>query len=272
MWRWCSGAFRAVARSEGGLGSSSSGEWKLTQEDLLGPGFGGTGEPRFLGRLSRHRLELMLERVGILPALRARGFRRPTLSLDAGPTGETLRIVGGERRSEVLIELRVNRSRRVVPEMEVLFIEWLLLQNPRERFTERRPRLPGQGHPGLGLLREVLAWLVVLCEALELDGIAFLPAHFYTAALGRRHLRFLDPRHQARFEELAEAVSGFSLGAASHMIEQGRVRDGSTGEPVSWQPAPMVLAVSERLRRVLSGDRYDAARAEARGRLRYLLA
>src|SRR5581483_6457750 len=104
--------------------------------------------------------------------------------------GETIRVYGDAACRELLMELRVNRNRRVVPGMEVLYVECLLLQNPRAAFAGRLAPLPGQEHPGLGMLGEVAAWLVAMCEALGLDGIAFIPAHYYMAAIGQHHLRF----------------------------------------------------------------------------------
>ena len=63
----------------------------------------------------------------------------------------------------------------------LLRIEWLLMQNPRARFTAQRPRLPGQKHPGLGLLADVIALLIVACDRLQLGGLLFVPAHYHTA-------------------------------------------------------------------------------------------
>jgi acetoin utilization deacetylase AcuC-like enzyme len=135
----------------------------LSEEDLAGLVPGALRPTRFLSLFSRHGVELMLERAQILPLLRARGFRRLRVELvpesqpadprglDAGDDSATLRIVCEDRGEERLVELRARRGRGVVPGLELVAIEWLLLQNPRESFSERRPRLPGQEHPGLGL-------------------------------------------------------------------------------------------------------------------------
>lgn len=244
-------------------------DWRLTEADLPGSPVGEAGGHRVLGRYSRHAFELLLERLGILERLRDRGFRHPVLDVECiHGRGDTIRVWGDPGRRELLIELRVARDHTVVTGMEVLYVEWLLLQNPRTPFTGRLTPLPGQEHPGLGLLAELVGLLVVVCEALGLDGIVFEPAHYYTAALGQHHLRFLRPEDQARVEALHAAVADLSLAEAERAIAAGHVVN-AAGEPVRWQPAPMVYAVSERLRRLVAGPRYEDARAQARAKLAF---
>ena len=229
------------------------------------------GRLRFLSLFSRHGVELMLERAQILAQLRARGFRRLRVELDAADEPSTLRIVCEDRGDERLVELRAHRSRGLVPEMELVAIEWLLLQNPREPFSGRRPRLPGQEHPGLGLLRDLMSWLVVVCETHQLDGIHFVSAHYHVARQSRKLVRPIDPRDEARLRHLEDALAALPLPEATHAIEQGLVVDAS-GQPVAWQPVAAVLPVSERLRALVGGPDYQEAVARESARLDYRLA
>lgn len=250
--------------------TASDSDWGLTEEDLVGILPGVPRQTRFLNYYSKVGVELMLERFGIFNLLGAKGFRTPTLQLDLDhPLGQTLRVWNGGTGAELLIEVRLNRSTRAVPDMEALIIEWLLLQNPRIPFAAHRPPLPGQQHPGLGILTEVFGWLVVMCESLKLDGIFVHPSHFHIAALSRRHLRFLDPAHEALFRALAVTLAGLPLGAASRALDTREVWDRDSGEPVSWGVHPMVLAVSERLRERVEGRVYEAGAAAAHRRLEY---
>jgi acetoin utilization deacetylase AcuC-like enzyme len=251
-------------------GRRDEGDWGLSADDLLGLAM--QEDTRFLGQYSRHAVELQLEQLGLLDRVRARGFRNLTLTLDTPQgLGQTLRVFGDPARAELLMELKASRSRAIVPQHEVIEIEWLLLQNPRATFRGSRPQLPGQQHPGLGLMRDVAVWLVVVCERLRLDGIAFVPAQFYMAAVGTRRLRFVQPEAQARFEAMLDPLRKLSLAKANQAVNQGRLVDASTGEAVFWEPAPMLIAVSERLRRQLEGRTYREAVAAARARLRYRL-
>lgn len=239
----------------------------LTAEDLM-PGVGRLHTPtRFLNYYSSHGIELALERYGYLSRFRALGFPHPTLELQLDhPAGQTLRIYGDEGKDDLLVELRLRIDRRTAPGREMLFVEWLLLQNPRAPFRPSRPPLPGQKHPGLGLLRETTGLLVMICHRLGLDGLMFMPSHFHLAAQSESYLRFLRPRDQGRFRALCRALEGLSLKEATCAVEEGRVEDRSRGETFEWQPAPMVLPVSEDFKAEIEGEEYERETAEAAAR------
>ncbi len=267
LWRYRRLAEAAHARPPG---DEREELWSLRAEDLDGA-LGGFQRPqRFLGAFSRQRLELLLERTGFLERLRARGFAQPTLDLEVGaPAGDTLRIGSDPTRRELLMELRVAIDRRTLPGLSLLRLEWLLLQDPRRRFPPTRPPLPGQRHPGLGLLQDVFALLIVAGERLQLDGLLFVPSHYHLANQGRRWLRFVEPEHEGLLRALAKALAGKSLAEATHAVAAGQVIDATTGLPLAWLPMPMVLPVTEALRERVTGSDYEqrAAAAAAAPRL-----
>ena len=241
-------------------------DWTLSAEDLLA-NLGGPQRPqRLLGACSRQQLELMLERAGLLERLRQLGFPRPLVVFDLDhPGGETVRVHAAADRRELLAELRLRVDRRTAPGLALLRIEWLLLQNPREAFTPARRRLPGQDHPGLGMLRDLIALLAVAAERQQLDGLLWVPAHYHTAAQGRHASRCLRPGDEGLLRALVHAVAGLPLPVAARAVEQGWLLDGATGAPFVWKPMPMVVPASDHLRRQLEGDEYrrqaDAAEA-----------
>lgn len=245
-------------------------DWQLDDDDLDVLG-GVRPRHRLLGYYSPEGLEMTLERAGLTERLRQRGFPRPTLELALDPvSGETMRIWGDRERRELLVELRLAIDRQTLPELRLLRLEWLLLQDPRGRFTAERPRLPGQKHPGLGILGDIVALMVLTCEQLRLDGLIFVPGHFHTAVQGKKDLRFLDPEQEGTFRALEEALRGLPLAEATLAVDGKRVHDAATGLPFEWRPQAMVLAIGERLKQRL-GEDYErqAAAASHRDRGRF---
>ncbi|MCG8454857.1 MAG: hypothetical protein MI919_01140, partial [Holophagales bacterium] len=229
-------------------GSDASNPFGITEADLALPGWAGQQETRFLGFYTRHGLELALERFGFLDRLRDLGYPHPTLELMLeGAAGDTARIFGEPEKETLLVELRLGRDRHSVQGFELLSVEWLLMQNPRAEPAMSRPLLPGQSYPGLRLLTDVIALLIVVCDRLHLDGLVFVPSRFHIAAYGRSHLSFVDAEIQARFRAMLGFFADRPFAEAAAAVDQGRLEDADTGEPIRWQPAPMVLAVSERL-------------------------
>ncbi len=253
--------FRRLGKA--GLAKDDGLPFTFSEDDLAAIQPGLAPARLFLGHASRNRLELLLERSGILAHLRAKGFRNLRVDiLTPDAAGHTLRIVSRGGAGELLVEVRLSRSRNRIPGMEVLELEWLLLQNPRLPFSDRRPRLPGQQHPGLGILRDIMGWLFVVCEQHHLDGIYFVAAHYHIAMQSRRVLRFLKPEEEGRTRALAKALDGLALAEATQAIAAGRVVDEATGQPAGWEPTALVLPVSERLRTLVEGPEREA-RVEA---------
>jgi acetoin utilization deacetylase AcuC-like enzyme len=251
--------------------SASDGTWDISHQDIYGDLMGPKRSQRFLGYFSPHGVELALERSGFLDRLRQTGFSRPQVEFDLeNPAGETVRIYGDPSHRDLLVEVRLRRDLRSVPKMRLLSLEWLLMQNPQARFTPDRKRLPGQNHPGLGLLSDMMALLVLISEKLQFDGISFVPSHYHLAIKGKRYLRFLKPEDEAWFGAVRDAVRGLSLRTATRAVEEGQLVDGENN-PVAWRPMLMVIPLSARLRHLVGGSEYQTSLQALRDRYRFRL-
>jgi len=229
--------FSRIARQ---LSPDLLGETELTAADVEEAlGLGDRGAPRLLlGYYTPQGLEEGLHRYGILEQLRRLGYERLRVAVDRANLGDRARLLGeADGVEHVLVELVVER--RPVAGREALFVHWLLLQNPRAHFSARRPRLPGQEVPGLGMAREAAELLSRIARRLGLAGVAFRPTHYHTAYSARHGMTFVDPVRQGRFEALVRDLAGLSLLEATSAVEEGRVW--LDGMPYAWEADEMAL-------------------------------
>lgn len=213
---------------------------------------------RLLGYYSPLGVERAFERYGVLGKLRERGFADLELAVDpSDPDRQLVRIHGsrGDGPRALLVELVVRRRAATIAgagSVELLSVEWLLLQDPTARFSRERPRMPGQEHPGLGLAHDVQGLLVQACARLGLDGITSRPSHYHSAVEAAPDFRFQDPAAEGRFRAMRRVLAGRELDVAAWIVEDGRLRT-ADGAVVAWLASDHVLPVSARLRsRLLS--------------------
>jgi len=238
-------------------------DWGLNEHDLGGAGV--MPDTRFLGVYSRHGIELALEESGLMERLRQRGFMALRVAIDLDdPLGHTLRILAGETDPQVVVEMKLRVNRKMESGQPLLSVEWLLIQNAGTSFNLFRPLLPGQKFPGLGLLRDTVAVLIVVCERMDLDGLVFTPTHFHLARMSQPMASFADPVYQARLSALLHAVRNLRLNEAARAVETGSVEDTATGEPVLWEPTPMVIPVARSLKDFYGSTEYESRVAAAR--------
>jgi hypothetical protein len=78
--------------------------------------------------------------------------------------------------------------------LKITVIEWLAMQNPDASFTDDRPQLPGQTHPGLHVAKQLMQMVFELARKQGRDALLNFPEHFHNAWLySRRGLFFLNP-------------------------------------------------------------------------------
>ncbi len=209
-------------------------------DDDLGFPFEQKSQPAsLLGFYSAEGIEYALERYRILPFVRRLGFERLRVEVDKVSACDRARLFGVDSHNgveSVLMEVELDRRR--VAEFTVLFVNWLSLRNPRAAFGSKRPKLPGQEVPGLGLAREVTKLLELMAKRLVLDGVAFRPSWYHMAYAARHSARFVDPQRQGRFEALLRDLAAIPLLEATRALSEGRVL--LNGAPYVWEPDEMV--------------------------------
>lgn len=198
---------------------------------------------RLLGFYTADGVAYAMDKLGIITHLKGLGFDDLRVSLSAVAEGDAFRVFGWAGGGEHLLMESVMDRRRLRGR-DVLFVNWLLLQNPTTQFPNNRPALPGQDAPGLGLARE--SWLTfgLMARRLGLDGVAMRPSWYHVAFASRRALRFIDPARQGRFEALMRDLALVPLAELTHAVAEGRVT--LNGEPYTWEPSDMAWWMDDR--------------------------
>ncbi len=222
-------------------------DFSLAEIDLYTLNIGGRGEGLFLGYYSVKGLELIFNKYHIFEKIRKKGYGNPRILLDTSdPYKHRLRVVNeeGKKPVPVLIDLIV-RSETVCIDLpykspqngkkyETLAIEWLQMQDVRGQFSARRPRLPGQDHPGLGIGSEALELLVIAARRVGLQGIVNIPNHFHNAYFYSRIFHYENPREQAKLKAILRDLGKMPLYKLAWAMEEGAVLDAVSNKPFEW--------------------------------------
>jgi hypothetical protein len=201
-----------------------------------------------LGTYDVLALQALFDDTGVLSALRERGFA--DLEVRVETAGRALPHVllsgckGGERyvlldacvgEAVVRPEYFQRRGVAVSRPLELAVVHWVREEDPTARFSQERPRLPLQLHPGLGVLRRAFRMVVRMAAGVGKDAVASVPKFFHDAVIffRSRLFLFLDPAEQGRFEALLRDLRRLPLGDASLALIGGCVSD-AAGRVTSW--------------------------------------
>ncbi len=233
---------------------------QFSESDMLCQLTGHEGSVLWLGRCTISEIRHTLEAAGMLAALRNKGIDDLIFKIEPFEEGDqALRIYCRAARPENLISEARFREKRFAPERKMpetfsefapamLAIDWLLMQNPFAEFTQERPRLPGQTHPGLGQAHRVTKLLMDLCAKLGLAGILNFPEYFHNAHLYREHFHFYDPASEGISRALFRDLSSLPLADLSWAIERGEVQNAKTGERFEWNADVQILPMHPAIR------------------------
>lgn len=264
----------------------------ISSEDISVSLRGPRTRQKILDYYSAHGVELALERYGFLPRLREMGYRSLKVTVDpSDPSHQLIRVEGrpkDELRSvyannnnqnnkqphEVLLAEVVVRK-EVLPfplptndkkPLELLTVEWLLLQDPLKKFTPQNPEFPGQKHPGLGLAEEVQELLQQIAKRLKLDGILIRPSFFHIAAGAEHFYHFIDPKLEGTYQAIRETLRDEPMARASREVHEDRMRL-DDGTVLKWKAGDQICPMSERLKDYFASRDYAETALEEKHRL-----
>jgi hypothetical protein len=221
----------------------------------------------FLGRFSMAEAQAVLGRKNFYREAKNRGLLPLTFDLDSleYPV-QRLRIFHKESNPDKLIVDLKIREGRLAPkpylhlnpkffEHDYLILEWLTLQNPLLSFSAKRPPLPGQQHPGLGLSKKVVDIFVYLARLLRKDGLLAFPAYFHNAILFSRFLYFLNPAKYAEVLAIEKAFPKIPFKHLAWIVYLNCLRQ-EDGRPYEWRAEEQVYPINRELKDYLYSKKY----------------
>lgn len=215
----------------------------------------------FLGVVTPEQLQAMFRRCRVFSGLKKIGFEKVVLESNSKDGyNHIFRVFYND---SVLIEavlhkttLPLDKSAKKSETQDVLFVEWLLLQHPFRDFDERRPQLPGQRRPGLGLAKAVMNVLVELTKLCGLGGLAAVPGHYHNAVIFSKSFKYLNAECEGKLRALRRDLSGYPLAMVSWAVELNCVKNANTGNYLNWFVDWQVLGISERLKKYFASGEY----------------
>lgn len=274
--RHYSRVYRALGRAELQRGASTFDEFGL--DELVHNKSG-----LIFGYYTHEGLEFGLKEYGLFDDLRNLGYESLELvTRHQDQEDDLIRIKSVlPELKEPLLELVARRSVLTLHDelkqqlgdrtFSVLHVEWLQLQHPMELFSAKRPPLPGQEMPGLGLSRHIFELMRNMCRRLKLDALVTTPSYYHNAIFYQVGFSYLDPRFQAKmlamkrdFSSLFEAhfpdePDNLALAVGSWGLQWGHtmVNEEPHMRHADWFHEPMVSALSPRLKAYLKSDWYQ---------------
>lgn len=230
-----------------------------------------TSDTLFLDYYSVEGVRLALESYGFLDEIRRKKLGEPKISIHRHEKGYDIVRVHTEKTEFPIVELVAQtapldtQSAKLVPEAKghkFLHVRWLRMQNPLKKVKPDRPLLPGQDFVGLGLGREMMVLLQMVCNRLQLDGMVELPERLHNAALYFRRFRFLDPEIQGILTAILRDTQEHSLVELAWGMEIGALVHKETRKTYRWIAKEQVLPRAGPILLYLNSKEYrDKAKA-----------
>jgi hypothetical protein len=147
-------------------------------------------------------------------------------------------------------------------EFDFLILEWLTIQNPLLHFSARRPPLPGQKHPGLGVGKKVVDLFVYLARLLRKDGLLAFPAYFHNALLFSRYFHFLNPEKAAEILAIERTFPRIPFKHLAWIVYLNCLKH-ANGDAYEWKAEELIYPLNRELKDYFDSKSYKGRLKQA---------
>ncbi len=250
---------------------------EITEKDIFNQLQYSEGSSLFLNKYTLKEMFLFIEKLGLVKKANKLGFKELKIDLESSDVAlQRLTIYDKFKNKDHLIVDLLIKIENFAPtdEMKSFFgeqrlkfltIEWLTLQNPKANFTEKRKKLPGQKHPGLGIKRELYLLFRTLARDLDVDGIQAKPQFFHNAMMYRERFKFLHPEKEGEFravyEKFIEELGFVNLAWA---VYENCIRYGLFSKTYMWKCDSQIFPIKRRILEYFESANYKKKVNEAK--------
>jgi len=247
--------------------NSGAADFQL-EDELFNVNIGRRGGDLFLGYYSKEGLRLVFEKYGVFDALKRLGYDPLVFKVDTDdPYVHKISLYYKEKDPKrLLAEVVLKREILTIAmpfntalngrKYETLSIEWLAMQKPGHAFLKKRPRLPGQQYPGLGLASRAVELLLITAWRLKLSGLLNTPQYYHNAYLYSKIFFYINPEHQAKLKAMQRDLANYSLDQVAWALEWGAVKEKNTALPFKWFPGRQIVPLEENLKKLFNSRAY----------------
>ncbi len=153
----------------------------------------------------------------------------------------------------------------------MLWIDWLLLQNPFARFASGKAPLPEQKYPGLGLLNLVVPLIGEFAAETRKQAVLDIPEHFHGALFYSKWMKFFNPEMEGKLAAILRDLQGTPLPLISWGIRMDGLFNLSRKGFEDWKPGEQIYPLGDELVRYFSSKVYLELKEKAFAENKYRL-
>lgn len=231
----------------------------LEEKDIFSEVAERRGTSLFLGKYSLTEVSAVLGKKNFFKEARKRHLWPIVFDLDstAYPLQRFQIFYRDKKAENLVVDLKIREgmfyprekgiSDLSLSELKCLVFEWLTLQNPLLGFSEKRPALPGQQHPGLGMSKKVLDIFIYLGRLTQKECLLAFPMYFHNAILFSRYFRFFNAEKEAEVLAIRKSFSQIPLKQLAWIIHWNCLR-GKNNEIYEWKAEEQAYPLTKALK------------------------
>lgn len=219
----------------------------------------------FLDLFSENEILKKLEKNKVIKLIHDKGLKDLTLNICCGEGCEHYLKLYHQKEIEknLILDLKIREVNFPLKDFSndlfhFLFVDWLLIQNPCETFSEKKKNLPGQEHPGLGALRKVFNILIEFSLDKNKDGIAIIPQYFHLAKIYHRKFSFIKPENEAIFKNIERDTKGIDFYSLIDLVKNGKLLNKKDNKIYKYIPVEMVYPIEDNLKKIIESKEFKS--------------